>query len=56
MISERIGIGVSLLDNSAFVVGPDGFAYTKAEYAAMLEDEAIDRALDLLEGRHDAAQ
>lgn len=47
---EPIALGISLITGEWFVLGPDGWRYTREEYAQITEDQAIDRAHDLLGG------
>ncbi|MEU2031633.1 hypothetical protein [Nocardia amamiensis] len=53
---DGLRVRESLTDGSMQFIGPDGFPRTPEEHAEILEDEAIDRASELLDPRVDGAQ
>ncbi|MBF6299840.1 hypothetical protein IU459_20165 [Nocardia amamiensis] len=53
---DGLRVRESLTNGSVQFIGPDGFPRTPEEHAEILEDEAIDRAYELLDTRADGAQ
>ncbi|MGW4717682.1 hypothetical protein [Nocardia sp. NPDC004260] len=51
-----IGYRESFIDGTVYIVGDDGYSYTAEEYADLLEEQATDRAHELLDGFADATE